>query len=116
MIHTIQVGYHTARDRLATLVQKTSVVAYIEEFLTVVLAISSMTEEEKVDKFTRGLRGQVHREVQVRQYNTLQDAMTLATRVDSMFIKQGWQARGRGAEGRTGVADESVPMELGQVR
>lgn len=35
-----------ARDRLATLVQKTMVAAYIEEFLAVVLVILGMTEEE----------------------------------------------------------------------
>lgn len=80
-----------ARDLLATLVQKTMVAAYIEVFLTVVLAIPGMTEEENIDKFTRRLRGQAPWEVRVRQCNTLQEAMILATRVDSVFIERGWQ-------------------------
>lgn len=105
-----------ARDRLATLTQNTIVTAYIEEFLETVIAIPGMTEEEKIDRFTRGLRGQAHREVRVRECQTLQEVMTLATRLDIVFTERSWPNRTAPRPVRPTAADAPVPMEIGQVR
>lgn len=49
-------GRLVARDKLARLSQRTSITAYNEAFLKLVLSIPGMAEDEKVDRYTRGLK------------------------------------------------------------
>ncbi|KAG2190825.1 hypothetical protein INT47_000451, partial [Mucor saturninus] len=44
------------REQLHSLVQKTTINNYIDEFLTIRLGIPRMSDDEAVDKFTRGLK------------------------------------------------------------
>lgn len=110
-------GKLEARDKLAKLVQHGTVASYAEEFLSLVLAVPGMTEEEKVDQFTRGLLRQARKEVTLRECVTLQQAMTIASKVDALYL----EAVGRANPGgRQRIfrppTDEAVPMEIGQVR
>lgn len=99
----------TGRDKLAKLVQTGSVAAYSEIFLRTVLSILGITEDEKVDRFTRGLKPAAQREVWLRDCQTLEEAMRVASRVDATY-----RAYGRG---RTfNEADGHTPMELGQTQ
>lgn len=113
-------GWQVAQDKLSRLVQTTSVAAFSEEFLNLVLCIPDMTEREKIHLFTRGLKASTRKEVMVRQCQTLDEAMVVADRVDTVYAEIcGWR-RGNvsmgkstgGSSGHTGA----TPMELGQAK
>lgn len=119
-------AWQVARDKLARLVQHTSVASYIEEFLALMLCIPDMTEQDRVDRFVRGLKIGPRKEVMVRRCQTLDEAMAVADRTDAVFYAarswnrptgMGGGATGNdGGNGGTAGGDESTPMELGQAR
>lgn len=109
-----------AQDKLSRLVQTTSVAAFSEEFLNLVLCIPDMTEREKIHLFICGLKAGTRKEVMIRQCQTLDEAMVVADKVDFVYAEvRGWR-RGNvnvghgmvGSAGHTGP----TPMELGQTR
>lgn len=73
-----------ARDKLAALTQTGDLTDYINSFMNIKLEIPTMTEEEAVDKFTRGLRDKDTR-AYVRQYDveTLKMAIHSAMSYDT---------------------------------
>ena len=107
----------TARDRLANLRQMYSVEAYVHAFRTIVLEIPSMTEEEKLDKFLRDLKNDIRIQVELQSPNTMEEAATLAERVDSIISR-----RNRGYQGNRSTPqtykDEGgvVPMEIDAIQ
>ncbi|CAO3588579.1 unnamed protein product [Absidia cylindrospora] len=66
------------RDQLASLRQSGTVGAYIDSFLEITLDIPSMTTEEKVDHFVRGLKSNIRCHVEAFDPTTLKDAQRLA--------------------------------------
>lgn len=74
----------TARDRLARLRQTTSVRAYASLFRTVTLLIPNITDDEKKDRFIRGLKSKILNDVKVKAPPTFDDAVKLAVRLDSL--------------------------------
>jgi hypothetical protein len=77
------------RNRLASLIQTTSVQDHIYRFRTTVLEIPGITEDEQLDRFIRGLKFRTQREVILRNPTTLQDAMETAQAIDA----QDWEMR-----------------------
>lgn len=77
-----------ARDKLAALVQVGDLTDYINTFMNIKLEIPNMTEEEAVDKFTRGLRDKDTR-AYVRQYDptTLKSAIHTAMSYDTAHFE-----------------------------
>jgi hypothetical protein len=73
-----------ARDKLFNLRQTKSVVQYIYEFHALCLDIDDISEGEKLDKFKRGLKWDVQQEVELKDPKTLEDAMQIAQRIDSI--------------------------------
>lgn len=104
-------GKLVARDKLAKLTQKTFVAAYSEEFIKLVLSIPGMTEDEKIDSFTRGLKPGTRKEVMLRQCASIQECMANANRVDSIL----WSTHSFGSisNHQSSVGDTATPMELG---
>lgn len=80
-----------ARDKLAQLTQKTSVPVYVKEFRRHLLLIPNLPEDEQIDKFVRGLKLNIAREIRLRDPQTLKDAIIMAERYDSIS----WQLRSR---------------------
>ena len=74
----------TARDRLARLRQTTSVRAYAGLFRTVTLAIPTITDEEKKDRFIRGLKPKIMNELKVKSPATFDEAVQMAVRLDAL--------------------------------
>ena len=74
----------TARDRLARLCQTTSVSAYAAIFRTVTLLIPTITDDEKKDRFIRGLKPKLMNEVKVKAPPNFNEAVKLAVRLDSL--------------------------------
>lgn len=101
-----------ARDRMARLRQTHSVQAYIHAFRSIALEIPSMTEEEKLDKFLRGLRDEIRVPVELRGPTSMEEAATFAERVDAIIHKNTTYRP------RYSPADNSgpIPMEIDAIK
>lgn len=76
----------TARVALASLRQIGSVQQYCNTFQQYVTLTSDMAEADKVFTFQRGLKAHIAREVDLREPNTLSEAMNYAIRADARNI------------------------------
>ena len=99
----------SARDRLANLRQTGPVRTYASIFRAIILDIPTITEDEKKDRFIRGLKPSLMREVRVRAPPTFEEAVTMSVRLDAI----GWHAMSRPGGSTT---NGPVPMELGLTR
>lgn len=89
-----------ARDDLARLEQRTSVQTYVHDFRELALQIPDLSEAEKLDRFLRGLKPRLQRELAIRDPHTMDEAVNMAERID--MVDFAWRVR----HGPT-------PMELG---
>ena len=80
-------GEKLARDKLARLIQARSVQDYTSRFRTLCLQIDGITESEMLDRFVRGLKPHVQREVELRDPTTLDEAVRIAERVDAIDFR-----------------------------
>ncbi len=76
-----------ARDRLASLTQQRSVQDYVSQFRTLCFQIPGISEGEKMDRFIRGLKPQVQREVEIRDPQTFDEAVRMAERIDAVEFR-----------------------------
>ena len=105
-----------ARDRLAALRQTTSVRAYATEFRKVILEIGNVSEDEKLDRFIRGLKFNVRKEVELREPQTLTEAIGISERYDSISFAIS-RARTPFFPRRTNLGStEHVPMEINRIK
>jgi hypothetical protein len=103
-----------ARDRLASLRQTTSAQRYIQEFTSLCLEISDLHSTEQLDRFVRGLKPHVRREVELRDPKTFDEATTIAERVDQISFAA---TRTKPIQGsRPSTSSGPQPMELGAMR
>jgi hypothetical protein len=79
----------TARDKLAKLQQFKSARAYADTFNTYMLEIPNMNEQDRIDRFIRGLKPQLRLQAELRRPASLAEAMELAIQVDALL----WQNR-----------------------
>ena len=70
-----------ARDKLASMRQKTSVTGYIDAFKRCCTKIPSITDEEMLDRFMRGLSPDVQRELLKQDPPTFATACQMAERL-----------------------------------
>jgi hypothetical protein len=103
-----------ARDQLASLKQRTSVRAYVGEFRRILLEIGDMSESEKLDRFVRGLKQDVRKEVELREPTSFDEAARKADRYDS--ISFGLYRRDAGFTRVAPVRSTPEPMEICQIR
>jgi hypothetical protein len=73
-----------ARNRLNNLRQTTSVTNYVNLFKTTVLDIPSMSEEDRMDKFLRGLKPEIHERVALQGPGNLNEACSMAYTIDTI--------------------------------
>ena len=71
-----------------------------------------MTEAEKLDRFVRGLKGQVRKEVELREPTTLNDAVRIADRVDAVTYYYGRQEQ----MGPKSESSGPTPMEVDAIQ
>ena len=101
-----------SRDKLRKLVQRTSVTSYLTEFRNIVLTIPGMSEGEKVDRFSQGLKPNIRLEVMKAGAQTMSDASRIALNVDSALFGAG-MFRFQNDGGFPG--SQYTPMEIGNV-
>ena len=106
-----------ARDKLAALRQTHSVAKYNFEITQLFLEIGDVGDNEKLDKYVRGLKDKIRLEVELTEPTTLKAAMTKAQRVDGITYHTRMVQTGDYTTRNTYSAptSESVPMELGIV-
>ena len=64
-----------ARDKLATLKQYGSVAKYNDEFISLCMQIPDIGEADKLDRYVRGLKYKVKRDVELAEPKTVEEAM-----------------------------------------
>ena len=72
-----------ARDRLAALVQTSTVANFVSQFQAAWSSVPSMTDEEAMDRFQRGLSPNIRLQVMTRFPSTTDEAMRLALAVEA---------------------------------
>ena len=75
-----------ARDRLATLRQRTSVSDYADTFTRLLLDVPNIHPSDVVYRFLQGLKPTIRLHVELQRPATLDDAITLAQTVDSTLF------------------------------
>ena len=106
-----------ARDKLAKWKQIKDVGSFNEDFQKILLDIPSITTEEQIDRYARGLKPFIWRELCTREYNSLTDLMRDAERVESAFRRSG-KVPVRNITGdkpRASRPNGPVPMDIGNV-
>ena len=94
-----------AYDKLAKLKQTKSVAAYANEFRRLILVLSDLPEAHRIDRFARGLKLQVAREVLLRAPPTLDEAIRIADRYDTIS----WQMRSQNRDFPAPAQPKSQP-------
>lgn len=102
-----------ARDKIATLRQGKSVQEYTARFQSLVLDIPDMADSEKIDRYTRGLKHHIQREIELRQFSTLEEIMQAADRLDTIDFR--FRREPAFPTGRH-VPQGPTPMELGSMQ
>lgn len=107
-----------ARDRLAQLKQLTSVREYAFRLRLTLLEIPGIAEEEKLDRFVRGLKPHVRKDVELRDPKTLEEAVSQAEIIDMNSYrmqgpKQFTNFQSAPKRSYASVVSGPTPMELG---
>ena len=72
-----------ARDKLAKWKQVRDVSAFNEDFLQIILNIPNISVEEQIDRYTRGLKPYIWKELCTKDYTELSEAMRDAERIEA---------------------------------
>ena len=102
-----------ARDKIAQLVQRTSVANYVKDFKDLALNIPNFSEDERLDRFKRGLKHDVRLHVALANPSTFEAAVTIAGQVDDIMygLHRGTRTQQRTLH-RPENSNQATPMEL----
>ena len=106
----------TARQKLVTLRQTTSVRSYAQEYNLCMLELPEMEEKDRIYRFISGLKPEIRLHVELKQPVTLSAAVELAIQVDSLMwqVKKGPQPYlGGRIPNRVTTGTGPTPMDLG---
>ena len=105
-----------ARDKLAKWRQIKDVSAFNDDFHKIILDIPNISVEEQIDRYTRGLKPYIWKELCTREYQRISDAMRDAKRVESAHKRLGAPPRKPGTQNpKPPQADTPVPMDIGNI-
>ena len=103
-----------ARDKLARWKQLKDVSSFNEDFQSIILDIPNISVDEQIDRYTRGLKNYIWKELCTKEYTRLADAMRDAERVESAHKRV---TPPKGPKNNSGQGNSNpVPMELGNVQ
>ena len=107
-----------ARDRLGKWKQVRDVSSFNEDFLRIILDIPTISEEEKVDRYTRGLKPYIWEKMCTKDYHELADAMADAERIEAATKRSQRNPRQRtpGPPTSDPASTGVTPMDIGTVR
>ena len=114
----------TARDQLARLRQRKSVREYAAIFRQLTLSIPGITDDEKKDRFVRGLKPRVMQAVVMKDPDTFAEAVQMAERYDTIAFelvrnsntyRDAVASSSRGDNHNNSQHEGPTPMDLGTV-
>ena len=106
-----------ARDKLAKWKQIKDVSTFNDDFHKIILDIPNISVEEQIDRYTRGLKPFIWKELCTREYENLGDAMKDAERVESAHKRLGKATKPvNPPSGKPPRNDGVVPMEIGNIQ
>lgn len=110
-----------ARQLIRTLKQHKTVREYTREFQSIVLQIPTMDERSRVDNFIAGLKQDVRRWVKLQDPRTLEEAISVAEKYQTMVMQDSaamkvYRDLGRGNSYHPGAGNSATPMDIGHVR
>ena len=104
-----------ARDKLARWKQIKDVSTFNDDFQRIMLEIPNISMEEQIDRYTRGSKAYIWRELCTNDYEKLSDAMRDAERIEAAHRRGGMNQKTI----KTGSKTESskpTPMEIGNIQ
>ena len=104
-----------ARDKLSKWKQLKDVSTYNEDFQQIVLDIPGISIDEQVDRYTRGLKHYIWKEMCTKEYKKLSDAIQDAERIESAFGRSNWSLRFINETRATTSTTEPTPMDIGNM-
>lgn len=104
-----------ARDKLSKWKQIKDVPSFNDDFQRIILDIPNISVEEQIDRYTRGLKPYIWKELCTREYETLNDAMRDAERVESAHKRLGNAPR-QEIPARIRKFNEPTPMDIGNIQ
>lgn len=99
-----------ARDQLAALTQTGDVSDYTAQFRQITTQIPNITDEEKLDRYVRGLKPKTRKDVDMAEVTTFDQATKVAERAEAHLVRA-TQNAGTGSS-----RSDPTPMELNHVR
>ena len=109
-----------ASDKLEHLKQTGSVANFVKEFRTLALLIPDLSPAEKLRRFLAGLKPRVRIEVDLRNPATVEEAVTLAERIDDLTFQASRRANAARAvdfsSPSASFQDSCAPMDLSAMR
>ena len=105
-----------ARDKLAKWKQLRDVTSFNEDFQKILLDIPNISIDEQLDRYLRGLKSYIYRDLCTREYTRLADVMRDAERIESAYKRVVNPGR---ASKDIKKADQNkpqpVPMDIGNI-
>ena len=106
-----------ARDKLAKWRQVKDVTTFNQDFQKILLDIPDMAMKEQVDRYTRGLKPYIWKELCTKDYSNLADAMRDAERVESAHRRAGSSPKIRiDQRNYTSASSKPTPMDIGNIQ
>ncbi len=102
-----------ARDKLATWKQIKDVITFNEDFQRIILDISDISESEKIDRYSRGLKSYIWKELCTKDYDDLTVLMRDAQRVESAHKRLGGSYLK--SYNSPSAEKQNDPMEIGNI-
>jgi hypothetical protein len=125
LFKSAMIAYHqptsaviASRDALARLTQRTSVRQYVQEFKELALNIPNFSDDERLDRFKRGLKNDVRLQVALANPSTFDDAVNVASQVDDILFahRRPRQLEGFNHNLNSNRSSTATPMELGAMK
>lgn len=107
-----------ARDKLSKWRQVKDVQSFNDDFQKILLDISNINMEEKIDRYTRGLKPYIWKELCTKDYTELTEAMKDAERVEAAHRRTNTNIVPRNGvhnkqTPKSDSSSQAVPMEIG---
>ena len=74
-----------ARERLRTITQTSSAIAYTNTFREVALLVNDLSPAERTNRYIDGLKPNIKLHLRVNNFNTFEEAASMACRIDPHF-------------------------------
>lgn len=107
--------HRAARDKLASCAHSSTVSAYNETFLRIIMDLPKITADETIDRYMRGLKRYIRTELCTKEYTRLNLIMADSLRIEAskgQFYLSNSASQDKG----TPRSDETSPMDISNVQ